>query len=328
MPAGLGGGGALGFAFETTYGTYLPPTIWIPIISEEFRYTEERYFSPQLRQQVMVSDVKQGYYHIEGDVVMEVDPNFFPYFMYISRHTLTKSGTTPNFTYKAVPNKAASVGPPMKSASITIIRNDIASGYSGCVCGQYEFTIEDGVLRCTLSMLGLAESAPAGPFTPTWLTPDLFGADAHSIFVASTFGASPTFGAASVDFNGFTLTLNHNAAAQNRIVKNRAASYIAFGETEISFNTELDFVSRTEYDNFLNTTQRGIKLESTQGATTFTTATTDAVKLQLNRFAYESYDVNLPGMGDLIMAGATGRGLAVAGGDAYEIHCKSVADIT
>jgi hypothetical protein len=326
MPAGLGGGGALGFAFETTYGTFVPPTIWIPIISEEFRYTEERYFSPQLRQQVMVSDVKQGYYHIEGDIVMEVDPNFFPYFMYISRHTTTKTGTAPSLVYKSVPNKQATFGTPSKSASITILRNDIIFGYTGCLCGQYEFTVEDGVLRCTLSMLGLADSAPAGPFTPTWLTPDLYGADAHAIFVASTFGPSPTFGTASRDFNGITITMNHNAAAQNRIVKDRGASYIAYGETEISFNTELDFVDKTEYTNFVNTTQRGIKLESTQGANPFATAT-DGVKIQLNRFAYESYDVSLPGMGDLIMAGATGRGLAVAGGDAYEIHCKSPADI-
>lgn len=325
MPAGLGGGGALGFAFETVYGTYVPPTIWVPIISEDFRYTEERYFSPQLRQQVMVSDVKQGYYHIEGDVVMEVDSNFFPYFMYISRHTTSKTGTAP-YTYKSVPNKMASVGSPAKSASITIIRNDIAFGYTGCVCGQYEFAVEDGVLRATMSLLGLADTAPAGPFVPTWLTPDLLGADAHAVFVATDFGPAPAFGAASVDFNGITITMNHNAAAQNRIVKNRAASYIAFGETEISFTTELDFVTRTEYDNFVSTLQRGMKLESTQGATTFATCT-DGTKIQLNRFAYETYDVNLPAMGDLIMAGATGRGLAVAGGDAYEIHCKSAANI-
>jgi hypothetical protein len=257
---------------------------------------------------------------------MEVDPNFFPYFMYSSRHTVTKTGATAPYTYKAVPNQTASLG--ARTLALTILRNNVAWGYAGCCVGQYEFTIEDGVLRCTLGMLGTGETEPAtGPFTPAWINPDLYGADAHAIFVASDFGPVPTFGAASVDFNGITLTMNHNAAAQNRIVKNRAASYISFGETEVSFSTELDFVNDTEYNNFKNTTQRGMKLESTQGPNAFATAT-DGVKLQLNRFAYETYDVDLPAMGDLVQAAVTGRGLATAGGDAYEIHCKSQANIT
>jgi hypothetical protein len=332
MPAGLGGGGAVGLALETTSGTYAQPTVWVPIISESFRYVESRYFSPQLRQQVMVSDVKQGYYHIEGDITFEVDPNFFPYFMYMSRHTITKTGTGP-YVYKAVPNKVASltgaVAGGAKSASITVIRNDIEFGYAGCCVGQYEFTIEDGVLRCTMAMLGTQQIEPATgtPHTPTWVNPDLLGADAHAIWVASDFGATPTFTSPSPDFNGITLTLNHNAAAQNRIVKNRAATYISFGETEVGFTTELDFVNDTEYNNFINTTQRGIKLESSDAAS-YTAATVDAVKVQLNRFAYETYDVGLPAMGDLIMAGVTGRGLSVAGGDSYELHCKSATNIT
>jgi hypothetical protein len=326
MSVGLGGGGAIGLAVESTFGTYVDPTVWCPIISESFRYVESRYFSPQLRQQVMVSDVKQGYYHIEGDVTMEVDTHFLPYFLYASRHTVTKTGTGP-YVYKAVPNKMASVRAPAKTLSIAAIRNDILFGYAGCVVGQYAFTIEDGVLRVTMNMLGLSENTPAGPYTPSWSDPDLLGADAHAVFVASDYGATPTFGAASNDFNGITMTINHNADAQNRIRKQRSASYIAFHETEIGFNTELDFVDKTEYNNFVGTLQRGMKLESTQGAVTYAAAT-DGVKLQLNRFAYETYDVDLPGLGDIVMAGATGRGLSVSGGDAYELHCKSATNVT
>lgn len=324
---GLGGGGAIGIAHETVIGTWQAPTVWVPILSESFRYVEGRYFSPQLRQQVMVSDVKQGYYHIEGEIRMEVDSNFLPYFFYTSRHTVTKTGAGAPWTYKAVPNHMASVAAPARTLSITAIRNDLFFGYAGCVVGQYEFSIEDGVLILAMNMLGLSDSTPAGPFTPTWTNPDLFGADAHAIFVASDFGPAPTFGAASNDFNGMTMTINHNADAQNRIRKQRSASYIAFHETEIAFNTELDFVDKTEYNNFVGTLQRGIKLESTQGATTFATST-DGVKIQLNRFAYETYDVDLPALGDIVMAGATGRGLSVSAGDAYELHCKSAVSIT
>jgi hypothetical protein len=328
MPVGLGGGGALGVAIETTNGTYATPTVWVPILSESFKYTENRYFSEQLRQQVMDSDVKQGFYHIEGDVVMEVDTHFLPYFMYASRHTTTKTGAGP-YTYKSVPNKTASVDAAViggaKTLSITVERNDVFWGYAGCVVGSYEFTITDGVLRVSLGMMGLSEDDTVGPFTPTWIAPDLLGADAHAVFVG-TAAVTPVFGSASDDFNGFTATMNHNPTAENRIRKDRAASYIAFHKTDGTFNTELDFVDVTEYDKFVATTQAGIKLESTQGAVDFAAAT-DGTKVQFNRFAYETYDVDLPGMGDIVMAGVTGHALAITGGDAYEIHCKSATNI-
>jgi Phage tail tube protein len=328
MPVGLGGGGAVGVAIETTNGTFEDPTVWVPIISETFRYTENRYFSEQLRQQVMDSDVKQGFYHIEGDIVMEVDTHFLPYFQYASRHTTTKTGTGP-YVYKSVPNKTASVDAAVtggaKTLSITAIRNDVLFGYAGCVVGSYAFEIVDGVLRVTLAMMGLSQEHPAGPYTPVWADPDLLGADAHAVFVGSA-AAVPTFGAASNDFNGMTMTFNHNPTAENRIRKDRAASYIAFHKTDVTFNTELDFVDATEYDKFVATTQAGIKMESTQGTGDFDTES-DGTRLQINRFAYETYDVDLPGMGDIIMAGVTGHGLSVTGGDGYEIHCKSATNI-
>ena len=62
MPPGLSGSGWLGFAFETVKGTLVAPSIYIPIISENFRYVEDRYYSPQIREDTIVSDVKQGFY--------------------------------------------------------------------------------------------------------------------------------------------------------------------------------------------------------------------------------------------------------------------------
>lgn len=333
MPIGLGGGGAVFLVHEVTAGTFLDATtaggVWVPILSESFRYTEARYFSPQLRQQVIVSDVKQGYYHIEGDITMEVDTNFLPYFLHCSRHTITKTGAGP-YVYKYVPNKTASIVPgagTTKTASITVLRNDQAFGYAGCVVTGYSFTIEEGVLRVTFNMIGLSDQAdPVASGTPTWVAADLLGADAHAIFVG-TAATVPTFGAASTDFNGFTFEANHNGAAQNRIRKDRSASYVSLGETEASYTTQLDFLDKTEYNNFKATTQRGLKLESTQGATTYATCT-DGVKIQANRSVYNTYEVDLPGMGDIIMANVTGRVIGIAGGDAYELHVKSAANIT
>lgn len=328
MPAGLGGGGKLAVAFESTMGTYVAPTVPVGILSESLVYREDKYYSEQIRQQVMVSDVKQGYYHVEGDVTMEVDATNLPYWLHASRHSIAKSGAGP-YTYTYTPSTAGSAstaasGNVARTLSITVVRNGVVFGYTGCVVGSFEFTIEDGTLRCTMNVLGLAEAVQSLP-APTWSAPDLLGANAHSVYLAAS-GAAPTFSTPDTGFNGFTYRINHNAEAQNRINALRSASYISFGVTEGEIESELDFLTRTDYDNMVNNTTRAIKLESVNGGATFATATS-GVQLQGNRVSYDTYDIGLSGMGDLIMAGFTGRMVGIAGGSAYQIAVKSPANI-
>lgn len=337
MPAGLGGGGWLAIKLETTMGTYLPPTtagtIWVPILSEDFRYREDKYFSPQIRQQTIVSDVEQSFYHIEGDIRMEVDPNFLPYFLYCSRHIIVKDAATytPLISYKFSPGSqgsaSAGTGANPRTASITIVRNGIGFGYAGCVMGGYEFTIDNGVLMVTFNGFGLSEATPAGLGTPAWIDPNLFGAAAHTVYVADA-DVAPTFGASDVNFDGLTFNANFNAAAQNRLVPSRAATYISYGETEATYSTSLDFVNKTEYDNMKNAVTRAVKLESLKpGGSTFATAD-QGFRITVNRSVYNEYPVNLSGMGDLIMANIEGRAIGIAGGTAYDIEVLSTADIT
>jgi len=330
MPAGLGGGGWLAIKHEATMGTYLPPTtagtVWVPILSEDFRYREDRYFSPQIRQQTIVSDAQQSFYHIEGDIRMEVDPTFMPYFLHCCRHNITN----PAGVYGYAPSSAgsastAATGLVPRTASITIVRNGIGFGYAGCVFGGYEFTIDNGVLVCTLNGFGLSETTPGGLGSPAWIQPVLFGAAAHSVYV-DTAGLTPAFATADLNYNGFTFTSNFNASAQNRLTSSRAATYIAYGETEATYSTELDFVDKTEYTNMVANTFRAIKLESLKGGATFATATT-AFKIEIFNSTYTEYAVNLAGMGDLIMATSEGRAVGIAGGDAYKISVKTPTTI-
>lgn len=328
MPAGLSGAGWMGFAFETTKGTFVDADTFIPILSESFKYTEDRYFSPQIRQQVMTSDVVQGYYHIEGDIEIEADVNYLPYLLFCSRHTPSFSSGV----YSFVPSTAgststAATGMVQRTASLTIVRNGIGFGYSGCTLGSLGFFVDGGVLKFRATMFGEKDNVVAAPPTPTWLDPSLFGASGHSVYVDAS-STTPAFAAVAVrDFNGFEFTANHNPSAENRLVNDRAATYIAFHETEINVTTELDFVDKTEYDNFVATTQKAFKLESLKGGATFALAT-EAVRVTIYRGVYETYDLSLSGLADLIMAGVTIRGIGIAGGDAYKIEVKSPVTIT
>lgn len=327
MAPGIGATGFIGIAPETTMGTYAAPTTYVPVLRDTLKYTESKYYSPQLRQQVIDAEVKPGYYHIEGDIEMEVDTNVFLYFLYASRHAIAKTGAGP-YVYTFTPTTAGSTstgtGLNQRTLSITAVRNGIVFGFTGMTVSQYEFTIDNGVLKCTLSMVGLGEAVQSLP-TPTWIAADLLGADSHNVFLGAS-GVSPTF-AQDVNFNGFTFSINHNAEAQNRIKSQRSANYVKFGKTDLEIRSQLDFVSRTDYDAMVASTTKAIKLESTVGGGAYSAAT-DGISLQANRVAYDTYDIGVESIEDIIMADFVGHGLVQVGGDAYSIGVKSAVSIT
>src|SRR5438552_7429385 len=135
MPVGLGGGGYVGLAVETTMGTYVAPSIYVPILSEGLVYTTDNYFSPQIRKTTMVSDAKLGYYHGEGPIEIEVDNRYLPYFLHACRLAVAKTGSGP-WTYTYTPSSGASSGigagaATTKTLSLTVVRNNRVFKYVG-----------------------------------------------------------------------------------------------------------------------------------------------------------------------------------------------------
>lgn len=329
MPAGLGAAGWLAVTLETVLGTYLPPTtagtVWVPILNETLNYTENPYYSPQIRQQTVYSSREQGFYHVEGSVELEFDANFMPYFLHTGRHTIAKSGAGP-YVYDYTPSQAgssstAASGNVQRSASLTVVRNGIGFGYGGCSLGTIHHELRDGVLVFTLGFTGLNEQVPSGLGSPAWIAPSLMGAAAHSVYVDAA-GTSPAFATPDLTHNGFNADINFNPAPQNRINSSRAASYVSYGMTEANYDTELDFLSRTDFDNLKNNTRRAVKFESLKGGATFALAT-EAYQLTFFNSAYDVYETHLTGLADLIMARVTNRGLVQIGGAPYKISVKS-----
>src|SRR4029077_12927976 len=126
-----------------------------------------------------------------------------------------------------------------RGLTIVVVRNQQAFMYSGCVVTQYAFTIENGVLRCTLTILGLAETdtsvEPVDPsVSASWVNANLLGAAAHSVYV-DTAGLTPAFATPDLTFNGYTFTANYNGTAQNRLTNARSATYVSYGEIEATY---------------------------------------------------------------------------------------------
>lgn len=334
MPAGLGAAGWLAICLETVMGTYLPPTtagtVWVPILSETLAYSETPYYSEQIRQQTVYSERTQGFYFVQGDIVLEYDANYFPYFLHCGRHNIAKSGAGP-YVYDYTPSQAgssstAASGNVQRTASITVVRNGVGFGYAGCSLDTIHHELDNGVLKFTLGMYGLSEATPAGLGTPAWIAPSLMGAAAHSVYTDAA-GTAPAFATPDLTYNGFVADIKFNAAAQNRINNSRAASYISYGMTEADFTTELDFLNKTDYDNFKNNARKAVKFESLKGGATFALST-EAYNITFYNAAFDAYTTDLSGLANLIMATVTTRGLVQVGGNPYKISVKSPVSIT
>lgn len=327
--AGLGAAGWVCIVLEETMGTYLGPAtagaVWVPILDETVAYTEEPYYSPQIRQQVVDIERTQGFYHVEGDLNMEFDAQYAPYFMYCSRHNISAASGTPN-AYTFTPSNSGAAfrlgGDNPKTASITIVRNEVGFGYAGCVFPRQQFMIDNGVLKMNLGVFGLSEQEPVALGSPVWADPDLQGAASHAVYLDDP-GTAPDFsGDAAVEFNGFTATFEHNATAENRLTGQRSATYVAYHKTEPTFESELDFLNRDEYDKFVASEHIAVRFESHRDGTSFADCT-EGIQIDFNNAVYDSYPVHLTALEDLIMAQTTGRGLAIAGGSPYRVKIKS-----
>lgn len=317
--AGLGihAEGFLGIAFEATYGTYTAPTRFFPIKSESL--TEP--FEHQKRQLIRgIADTLghvRGFSRVEGDITMELIPDLLPYFLYVSRNTVAKTGSTPNFIYTTTPGHygaSAALPAGKKGLSITVVRNGDAYGYVGCIVTGMEFSVDNGIPTFKATIIGRAEASQSVP-TPTYLTTDLpFGAGLFDIQVPT---AVTVF-----DLASFTFTTNDNGEAQNRLLNSTYAQWVKFGAREATCQTERDYTSRAELDAYKALTFKSVTINMVKDANT-------QINLTLPNCTPDSYDGDgLSDQGSATMVRVTYTAdYDIGTGKSYQIVCKCQENI-
>jgi hypothetical protein len=318
--AGLGthAQGYMGIAFEATYGTYVPPTRFFPIRSEGL---VEAFENQQRRVIRGIADNLghiAGFSHVEGDITLELMSDVLAYFLQVSRNTVTKTGSTPNFIYTTTPahyGSSSALPTGKKGLSITIVKNGEVFGFVGCIVSSLEIGIDSGIPTLRVSLFGRAEAVASVP-TPTFLTTDVpYGAGMYTIEIPT---ASQVFDVAS-----FTFTMNDNAEAQNRLINNRFAQWVKFGQREVQLQTERDFTSRAELDAFKALTAQSVTL-------TIARNTNDSVSVKLPAAVRDTYEID--GLSD--QAAATMMRTTFVGNydpatsKSYELTVKCATDIT
>lgn len=306
----IGANGLMGVAFEVTPGTYVAPTKFIPFNSESLHFVEETQWRRPIRQNADVIGAVAGNEHGEGDIDMEGLEDCIMYFLYASRLTIVKTGTTPNFTYTCTPNANAL---PTRTLSITIVRSGQVFGYTGCTVGSFKFGINNGMLTFGASIITRSEATQSSP-TATWPSTVPFGAGQYSIEV-------PT-GTPVTDTDTFEWTVEDNAQPNFRLKSTgRGADFVNFGERDVTWTMNRDFLTRADYDLFKAVTSQSITLTATKGVN-------NSIVLLTPVSFKDTYEVGLSGQGDLNRANVAYRATIDGTGKSFQITVKTQEDIT
>lgn len=293
----------------TAAGTYVAPQKFIPFMSESLTSTQATIWRRPIRQSADIIGAVPGNFNVEGDISIEAMEDCVIYFMFGSRLSIAKTGTT-NYTYTGTPTANAI---PLNTLSITVVRNSIVFGFVGCVVGSYTFTVEDGIMMYNASIIGQDEAVQSAP-TPTWPTTVPFGAGQYSIEI-------PT-GTAVLDTDSFEFTVEDNAEAQFRLkTPGRGAQFIKYGERAVTLSVERDFESRTDFDAFKALTSQSITITATKTAN-------NSISLLAPVAIKDTYEVANSGQGDLVRASIAYNGVIDGSGVAYQITLKTQENVT
>jgi hypothetical protein len=290
-------------------GVYVAPNKFFPIVSESLKFQQTTTWRRPIRKSADIIGAVAGDVHIEGDIEMEALEDVVIHFLYASRTAIVKSGTS-NYTYTVTPTAAAL---PQRTLSITVERNGAIFGFVGCVVGSFKFTVTDGMLMFTASIVGRDEASQALP-VPSFTTTVPFGAGQYSIEIPT---ATAVF-----DVDTFEWTCEDNATPQFRLKNTgRGAQFINFGERTMGLTCERDFIDRTDFDAFKALTSQTITITASKGVNNIITLLT-AVSVK------DTYELGLSGQGDLIR-GSIAYQIPIDGsGNSFNITVKTQENVT
>jgi hypothetical protein len=309
MPAGIGAAGILGLAFEVTPGTYVAPTKFAPIRSESLAWKQDTIWRRAIAGTSDPLGAVAGNGSFDGDITMEALPDAVQYFLYAGRTSVAKTGAGP-YTYTTSPtsNAQTTAG---RTLSLTIVRNGVTYGYTNCSVVKHSWTVDNGLLVVTFSIIGSDEATQTLP-TATYSTQAPFGAGMYDLEIPT---GTPVF-----DSDAFTFEVD-DSGQQNYRLRNtgRGPAFASFGDRSTSMSMTRDFISRTEYDAFKALTSKSISFKAVNGA--------DEIDFVMPASIADTYEVALTGTGDLIRATTKYMGVK-ASPAAYQVVVKTTENIT
>jgi hypothetical protein len=290
MALDIGASGEVGLAFETTAGTYVAPTKFIPVRSESLKRVQDTVFRRTIKGVADVVGANSAWNHIEGDIEFEVDGANLLMFLAAGRLVNVRSGAGP-YVYTLTPGHGAGGN---KDLSITVVRAGVVFGYTGCKVGSLEFSLDGGIMVCRASMMGLDEAVQSDP-AQTYSTDVVYNPGDYAIEIPTSTPVTDT--------DTFTLSIEDNLTPEYRLVFGiTRPAVLRYGERNVTLSVERDFLSRADYDAFKALTAQNVQIKASKSAS-------DYVQFNLYNAIKNTYEVGLSGQGDLVRAAVEYQGV-------------------
>lgn len=288
--------GFVGIAKETTWGTPVAATDYFEIMSENIITTIDRFPTRNSFAGFSEPDDYAGIRRINGDVVMFGHPVSIGHLLKAAMNTISGSAVMSGFLHlsRFISTKSEFAdGVPSQPYTIEVHR-DVTSSmqYAGMVCNRLGMSLSPNQdLRVTAGWIGkspllIARSVPTFPGSST----DPFTFDTASISIG---------GAGNARVEAFQMSINNNLSgipalnASNTIARMRRS-----GVQEVRISGTLDFIDVTEYNDFINQTERQLRLNLTR-------ANSFNILIDAPRFVYTAFPATIAGR-DRLTVGFSG----------------------
>jgi len=269
-PLATGLGGQLGFAAESTYGTFVAPTRFLEFTEASVKYERERIESNGIRAgRRVLHRWAQGVQRAAGDVTFEMAPQGFALlWAHVLGGTDVITGTNP-YTHTMSPGDLAG-----KSLSLQIGKPDLGGvvrsfTYLGCkVTGAQVSAAVNEYAMMTVSFYGnhLDTAQILGTASyPAGLTPFDF-----------TKG-TVTLAGSGFDVKEFTLSIDNGLAVDRHFLRTttpeRSKEPLENSRRSYTGSMTADFTDLTALNRFINGTEAALVLTFNAGASAQTTIT-------------------------------------------------------
>ncbi len=287
----LGAKGHIGLAKETTFGTPVAATAYVPFVSESIKEEIELVQDPSIRTYLDESEPYLGLKKYSGDLTVEAYPD-------VIGHILRSAMGAPTTTVKTTDQSYQHVFKPVDADFAALcavppltleVNRDLAQAvqYAGCVVDGFSFKCGSGqkIAQFVFNIIA-AKRASIAKTTPTFGTVDPL------LFNQLTFSIG---GSANPDVEDVGVNFKNNLAGKatlaggteiNRIVRDALRT----ADLDVTF----DLTSETEYNKFLAGTVGAwqIKLE---GAVIGTSTDKFTVQFDFPRVKYSAFPINVGG---------------------------------